>query len=115
MKKKSFLNRRVLPAFFLFVAVLLTLIAFGAQPRSSQNNSQTANQPTWLGRLASTLGIHLESEKPSVVSATQPPRGGGAPRTIGEQTQSPNATAGPGQTASAAAPQNLKGVSAVHS
>src|SRR6266566_7294234 len=82
MKKNSstrsaFINPRALIGFvLLLMGALLALFAFGAAPLSRDSNALSANSSGWLGRVASTFGVHLESQK---IAALPAGKGGGGP------------------------------------
>jgi hypothetical protein len=112
MKKKSaFLKRRGLVGLLLLLlAGLLALLAAGAQPRSSASQGQGASPSSWLDRLASAVGVHLESQKPAVVadsSSSRPRTGGGSSLAITQPPSSePERLNLPGPAAAYNGPQN---------
>jgi hypothetical protein len=74
--QSAFLIPRVLLGLLLIlISAVLTLFAFGLTSVGN-DNSQTDNGRGWLGRVVSTLGIHLNSDK---LAALEAGRGGGAP------------------------------------
>jgi len=69
MKKKTtsrsaFFNLRALSGvLLLFFGILLALFAFDGLAYSGNDNNQAANSSGWLTRFASSVGLHLESQK----------------------------------------------------
>jgi len=96
-----FIPRVLLALLLILISAILTLSAFELTPLGN-SNSGTNNARGWFGRLASTLGVHVKSEK---LAAPEVGRGGGAP-TSKVPGEPPQATATRGTAAAYAGPRN---------